>query len=191
MGKLNEISQNLTKLLDLIKETSADRAHEDIIKEIFEGQKTLFNYDFNIFNYINQKISNLLTFILITQGVIALLISGIIRWQQVSFQTLVLILPLLFSGICLTKSGLIIVRIMKPREIHLPEFASEPKVNKGEYYQSECQKIINARLANEDLLKETAEKFDYINRLIILSIIAFLITSVLSLIIFLEPLFSN
>ena len=182
---LSEISANEKTTLDLSKKSSENQDHFDIIKDVFEGQRTLFNYDFEILSHINQKIYNLLTFILITQGIIGLLINAIIEWQGGFFQTLFLIIPLFFSGIFLTISGYYIVGIMKPRKIMFPEFTSELKTsNKNEFYRDEILKIVNARHNNKILFDENSNYFMKINNYIIISIVLLLVASVFSIILF-------
>lgn len=191
-NKLENVSQSIAKISDLIKEISDKRDHEDTIKEIFEGQKALFNYDFNIFNYISQKISNYLTFILITEGIIAVFISYIINSQGVNVQTLYLIIPLLGSGVSLTISGILIVYLMKPRKILLPGFTSDLKSSKkGAFYASELEKIKEVRRDNKILLEKTASIFDYINYFILISIFLLIVTSIFKIYIFFNSLFSN
>lgn len=164
------------------------RSAEEIQKEIVEGRKALFNYYFTLLTHIDQKISNFLSIILITESVIAAYGGAIIKWLGINRITIVPIVCLLVAGILLVISGFWIISTMKPKDIHLPNFISVFKtLEKGDFYKEQLERVEEAIKRDTKLLKTNAKRLKYISHLILFSIIL-LLMSLLFLLFFSSPL---
>jgi len=164
------------------------RSAEDIQKEILEGRKALFNYYFTLLTHIDQKISNFLSIILITESVTAVYGGFIIKWFGINRITSVPIVSLLISGALLALGGVWIIATMKPKDIHLPNFISVFKtLNRGEFYKDQLARIEEAIKEDTELLRKNAKRLKYISYFILCSL-SLLLMSLGSLLFFSCPL---
>ena len=157
------------------------RSAEEIQREIVEGRKALFDYHFALLTHIDSKISNFLSIILITESIIVAYGGAIIKWWGINRGTFVPLICLLVSGILLAMSGMLIIFIMKPKEIHLPNFISDfkPSEKRGPFYKRQLERIERAITKDTELLKKNAKWLKYISYSILFSIILLLMSLIL------------
>lgn len=150
---------------------------EEIQKEIIEGRKALFNYYFILLTHMDQKISNFLSIILITESVIGAYGGAIIKWLGINKITIAPITCLLIAGILLVISGFWIISIMRPKDIHLPNFISVfETLEKGVFYKEQLKRIEEAIEKDTELLEKNAKRLKYISYFIFCSVLLLLLS---------------